>query len=108
MRASVARRVRADEAKQRRKTQCAEDETDETAEQPDQHSAQDRGSCADPPRAGVPRAGLRAKEIDAEDEKRHTDHDEQIVSPDDTRQETSDYGPENGRRRQPGEPAPRD
>jgi hypothetical protein len=63
----------ADEAEQRRKPQCAEDESDKPAEHPDQRSRQDRCPCAETSRVRPPRVRLRTNEVGPEREQRHAD-----------------------------------
>ena len=98
----------ADEAEQRRKPQCAEDESDESAEHPDQRSRQDRCPCAETSRIRPPPVRLRANEIDPEGEKRHADDHQQCVSWNRGGQESAGHRPDHGRGRHPREQAPVD
>jgi hypothetical protein len=92
----------------RREPQCAEDESDEAAEHPDQRSRQDRRPRAETSRIGLAPGRLRAKQVGAEAEKRHADHDEQNVFWNRAGQKSSGHRPGHRRGRHPHEEAPVD
>ena len=103
------KRICSDETKERRQSQRAEDEPDETAQQPDHRPGRDDRTRARRFLARRPsRRSPRTKQVDPEDEQRHADRDQERIGRHLGGNERADHGPRHRRRRHPGEQAPID
>ena len=100
--------VRTDETQQCADAQRTEDQSDEAAEEADRSACEQRRSDPDPSLAHrfLPRS--RTQEVDAEDEQRDADREQERVFRDTAGDQASDCGSHHRRWRHPGEEPPVD
>jgi len=102
-------RICPDETKERRESQRAEDEPDESAQQPDHRSGHDDRTRTCRFLARRPsRGSFRTKQVDPEDEEGHADRDQQRIGRHLGGDQAADHCSRHRWRRHPGEESPID